>query len=416
MQATAPRPASFEARLRRTPQDEVDKRTRTNSNQSRAHAGLAGGGVRTAEKMSQGSTVLPTIGVFSGLTEQGSINAALAALLSNNSGGAAPSAPAQYQFWADTSVSNQVTIRMYIGTTWVPLMVADTSTGAIIDDPLSPKNWVTASGTHDAITATYDPPVTTLVDGMVLSFRATSANQTAAPTFNPNGLGALTITKLGGAAMWGADIPGNLAECQVRYNAANTRWELISPVFSVPVCGIVPWFGGSVPSSFALPQGQNLSSTAFPIAAAVLGITYGNPGGGNFTMPDLRGRYPYNLDSGGSGRITLAGGNWDGTVLGNTGGSQNRALSSTSQLPQFTPSGSISGTATATYSAGTATLGNVGSGGAFNLSPGSNYENVSAFVNGSAFTFTGNSVGSASPATFPTLPPSMGLNFMMRIA
>ena len=61
--------------------------------------------------MSQGSTILPTVGPIPGLTEQGLINAALAALLSNNSGGSAPASPTQYQFWADTSVANQVTVR-----------------------------------------------------------------------------------------------------------------------------------------------------------------------------------------------------------------------------------------------------------------------------------------------------------------
>ncbi len=360
--------------------------------------------------MSQGSTVLPTTGVFSGLTEQGNINAALAALLSNNSGGAAPSAPTQYQFWADTSVSGQVTLHWYIGTTWVPLLVADTSTDAIIDDPLSPKNWVAASGTHDAIVATYDPPLATLVDGMVLSFRATSANLTTAPTFDPNGLGAGTITKNGGQALAIGDIPGNLAEIQLRYNLANTRWELLNPP-AVPVGGIVPYFGGTLPSGFALPQGQNFSATTFPAANAVLGTTYGNPGGGNFTMPDLRGRFFFNLDAGGSGRITSAGGNFDGTVLGNAGGAQNRALSSTNQLPQFTPSGTIGGSQTFNdiwMYGGTANPATAG--------PGNQFVPSSLTVQGSSFSFTGNAIGSASPSTFPTIPPAMGINCMMRIA
>lgn len=268
---------------------------------------------------------------------------------------------------------------------------------------------------HDAITATYDPPLTARIDGMTVGFRASAANLSTTPTFNPNGLGVAQITKNGGQNLAIGDIVGPRAEVLLRWNAPDSTWEMLNPP-AIPVGGIVPYFGGALPSGYTLPQGQNLSATTFPAANAVLGTTYGNPGGGNFTMPDLRGRFFFNLDAGGSGRITSAGGNFDGTVLGNTGGAQNRALSSTSQLPQFTPSGSISGTATATYSAGTNTLGNVGAGGAFNLSPGSNYENVNAFVNGSAFTFTGNSVGSASPATFPTLPPSMGVNFMMRIA
>jgi hypothetical protein len=55
--------------------------------------------------VSQGSTTLPTTGVFSGLVEQQDINAALAALLSNNSGASAPSAPTDGMLWRNTTTS-----------------------------------------------------------------------------------------------------------------------------------------------------------------------------------------------------------------------------------------------------------------------------------------------------------------------
>jgi microcystin-dependent protein len=54
------------------------------------------------------------------------------------------------------------------------------------------------------------------------------------------------------------------------------------------------------------------------------GSRNGNPGGGNFTMPDLRGRFFFNLDAGGS--------NWLNSVisssstLGATGGGQNQTI------------------------------------------------------------------------------------------
>jgi hypothetical protein len=53
--------------------------------------------------MSQGSTVLPTTGTVSGLTMTQDTNTALATLLSNNSGGSAPSSPTDCQLWADTT-------------------------------------------------------------------------------------------------------------------------------------------------------------------------------------------------------------------------------------------------------------------------------------------------------------------------
>lgn len=89
--------------------------------------------------------------------------------------------------------------------------------------------WVAGGGTADAITATYSPAITALSDGMVCAFRASGANTTATPNFSPNGLTAHTIVKTGGTALLAGDIPRALYECVVRYNLANTRWELLNP-------------------------------------------------------------------------------------------------------------------------------------------------------------------------------------------
>ncbi len=93
-------------------------------------------------------------------------------------------------------------------------------------------NWVAAGGTADAITATYSPALTALGDGQFCFVRASAANATTAPTFAPNGLTAHTITKKGGAPLAVGDIPAALAEIILRYNLANTRWELINPAAS----------------------------------------------------------------------------------------------------------------------------------------------------------------------------------------
>lgn len=376
--------------------------------------------------MSRGLTSLPTTGVFSGLAEQNNINTALAALLSLCSGGSAPAfagQPAQYQLWADTSVSGQITVRQYIGTSWVPIWIADTATGLIALASSSPQNWVAASGTHDAITAAYDPPVTALIDGMVLNFRAASTNLTTAPTFSPNGLAAKTITKNGGIALVPGDIRGALFDVSLRWNAANNTWMLLNPPW-VPVGGTIPYFGGTIPSDFALPQGQNLSATTFPAANAVLGTTYGNPGGGNFTMPDLRGRFFFNLDANSSGRITAAGGNFDGTVLGGTGGAQSRTIAQ-NQLPNvaLSVSGSTSGyspvaagnstalaPASGQYSTQTYALGSSGP-----AIPAQYFNNIAGF---SSLSVSGSTQlnGGVTQQTLSSVPPAMGINCMMRIA
>jgi hypothetical protein len=90
-------------------------------------------------------------------------------------------------------------------------------------------NWVVAGGTADALTAGYSPALTALVDGQLCFVRASAANATTTPTFSPNSLTARTITKSGGTALAAGDIPGDLAEIILRYNAANTRWELLNP-------------------------------------------------------------------------------------------------------------------------------------------------------------------------------------------
>ena len=93
-------------------------------------------------------------------------------------------------------------------------------------------NWVDGGGTADAITATYAPVITALVNGMLLGVRATAANATTTPTFSPNALTAHTIVKEGGQALLVGDIRGDGHDLLLRYDLANTRWELLTPAFA----------------------------------------------------------------------------------------------------------------------------------------------------------------------------------------
>jgi hypothetical protein len=91
--------------------------------------------------------------------------------------------------------------------------------------------WVVAGGTADVITATFNPAIA-LTDGAMAFVRATAANATTTPTFNANALGAKTMTKKGGQALAANDISGAGHELILRYNLANTRWELLNPASS----------------------------------------------------------------------------------------------------------------------------------------------------------------------------------------
>lgn len=90
-------------------------------------------------------------------------------------------------------------------------------------------NWIDGGGTVDAITAAYSIPITALVDGQLCFVRATGANATTTPTFSPNALTARVIVKTGGVALVAGNIKGDGHELILRYDLANTRWELINP-------------------------------------------------------------------------------------------------------------------------------------------------------------------------------------------
>lgn len=108
----------------------------------------------------------------------------------------------------------------------------------------------------------------------------------------------------------------------------------------VPVGTIAYYAGSTAPSGWQLCGGQAISRTTYSALFAVIGTTYGSGDGSTtFTLPDCRGRGMYgrdNMSTGAANRITVAGGNFDGTVLGNTGGGQNQTLVS-AQLPIITP-------------------------------------------------------------------------------
>jgi hypothetical protein len=130
--------------------------------------------------------------------------------------------------------------------------------------------WVDGGGTADAITATYSPAVTAVVDGMELKVRATAANATTTPTFSPNGLTARTITKNGGSALAVGDIAGDNHELTLRYYAASTRWELLNPAVQNTIPYIAASASGPASLDFAedTDNGSNKVTLKAPASLA----------------------------------------------------------------------------------------------------------------------------------------------------
>jgi microcystin-dependent protein len=99
----------------------------------------------------------------------------------------------------------------------------------------------------------------------------------------------------------------------------------------VPVGGLMPYVGSTAPNSnFVQPFGQAMSRTTYSILFSLISTTFGvGDGSTTFNIPDLRGRAIFGRDNMGgsaSNRITVAGGNFDATVRGATGGTQNHTL------------------------------------------------------------------------------------------
>ena len=95
----------------------------------------------------------------------------------------------------------------------------------------------TATGTVNAITATYSP-VLTLTNLTLCALVSIGANTSTTPTFSPDGLTARTITARGGGSLAPGDIGAAGAVVMLEYNLANTRWELLNPSLSIAANGM----------------------------------------------------------------------------------------------------------------------------------------------------------------------------------
>jgi len=104
----------------------------------------------------------------------------------------------------------------------------------------------------------------------------------------------------------------------------------LTGIEGIPTATIVPWSDSSIPSGFLECNGQAVSQSTYADLFAIIGTTYGDPGGGNFNVPDLQDNVPV----GKSNNKALASTGGANTVAstGNVGGSTANATLSTAQL------------------------------------------------------------------------------------
>jgi microcystin-dependent protein len=161
--------------------------------------------------------------------------------------------------------------------------------------------------------------------GVVVKYVPGFSN-TGAATLNLNGIGAQPIqraTPAGMAALGGGEIiAGHVAI--VIWNG--TVFDLQNSAAPDPPGHVMDYAGSVCPTGWTAANAGTVSQTTQAPLYGVLASIWGSNAGGSFTLPDLRGRATFGQDSGGSGRITSAGGNFDGTTIGNTGGQQNKVV------------------------------------------------------------------------------------------
>ena len=159
---------------------------------------------------------------------------------------------------------------------------------------------------------------------------------------------------------------------------------------------------------YVLCYGQSLATASYPALSAVLGTTWGSPGGGNFTVPDFRGTARFGKDNmGGStrGLITTAGSGIDGTAVGTEGGAQNVTLAKVN-MPLYN--------LTVTDPGHTHTTGQLQGASATNSGGGVQGFSSSGGTSGSNTTGISVSSGGSGTATI-TMPPTGIVNVLIKV-
>jgi microcystin-dependent protein len=111
---------------------------------------------------------------------------------------------------------------------------------------------------------------------------------------------------------------------------------------------VVPWGSASIPSGFLLCDGQAVSQATYAALFAIIGTTYGDPGGGNFNVPDLRDRTIVGVSSGNSKALAQAIGANTVTPTGNISGSTGATTLATNQIPSHLHANAPGGSTNAT--------------------------------------------------------------------
>lgn len=210
------------------------------------------------------------------------LNAALAAIATNNSSTSAPTTTYAGMWWLDTT-NNYIKLRDVNDANWIIVGELDNTNSRI--KLLSDSLKAASAGGIDVLNSSG----TKIIDLSVAS------------------------------------------EATAKAGTNNT--ELMTPLrvkqaAATPTGVILPYGGTSAPTDFLFCYGQSLSTSTYADLHSAIGYTYGGSGS-SFNLPDLRGRTIAGQDDmGGSSanRLTGQSGGLDGDTLGATGGAETHTL------------------------------------------------------------------------------------------
>lgn len=209
---------------------------------------------------------------------------------------------------------------------------------------------ITTGGTSTAFTVASNQVFNSLssLNGKVVAFTPHETNG-ATVTLNVDGLGAKPLRSAPSVELpAGVLVQGT--PYVVLYNNSDQAFYLqsfFSNPYSIPIGASIDFWGSTAPnSSFVLAYGQAISRTTYSTLFAMFSTTYGSGDGSTtFNVPDLRGRVTAGKDDmGGSAasRLTSTYFGTGATTLGGVGQSNESNTLITANLPPYTPSGTVS--------------------------------------------------------------------------
>jgi hypothetical protein len=248
----------------------------------------------------QGTGCMPTTGTVSGLTMTQDINAAVAALISSNSGASAPSTdctavPIKGQVWLNTSVTPNV-LQQYDGTSWVFLGALDSSNhlwappvgggaatiaslAGVTDIWANVASSITVSGTNAITALASADAVPGTVKVVTASGAFTLTNGTALVLPSGANITAATGDRFLAVALTNTNV------AVFAYTRADGS-AIVNP--SVPMGTTIYGDFGTIPPKTVYGQGQALSRASYPgYLAAVTRAQAGTLTAGNNTITSV---------------------------------------------------------------------------------------------------------------------------------